>query len=467
MSGTIAVDNLKRTLSRLIMMAGILAIGYCPTAAAQGRSLSQVPATATLFEDVRIFDGRNAALSASSHVLVRGNAIERISPAPIEVRHNADVQVIAAGGRVLMPGLIDAHWHAYMAATPQSFLMTAEPSYLTLLAAQQAEATLMRGFTTIRDLGGPVFGLKRAIDEGVMVGPRIYPSGAFISQTSGHGDFRFLFELPRKPGGPLSYTEIQGISAIADSPDEVRLRVREQLRLGASQIKLMAGGGVSSPPHNPIESTQYTEAELRAAVEAAENWGTYVTVHAYHPRAMQMAIRTGVKVIEHGQLADEETARMMVEKGVWWSLQPLTYETHMSAHMPAASRQRAMQVFDGTDNAYRLARKYNVRTAFGADILGDAEAASRQGAALVVLAKWYAPAEVLKMATADNGELMGLSGFINPYPGKLGVVEQGALADLLLVDGNPLDNLDLVADPDRNFLVIMKDGRIYKNALSK
>jgi imidazolonepropionase-like amidohydrolase len=467
MSGTVSAENLKRTLSRSLMAAGLLAIGYCPTAAAQSGSPSRVPDAAILFENVRIFDGRNAALSASSHVLVRGNAIERISAAPIDVRGNADVQVIAAGGRVLMPGLIDAHWHAFMAATPQAVLMSAEPSYLHLLAARQAEATLMRGFTTIRDLGGPVFGLKRAIDEGIMIGPRIYPSGAFISQTSGHGDFRFLFELPRKPGGPLSYTEIQGISAIADSPDEVRLRVREQLRLGASQIKLMAGGGVSSPPHNPIESTQYTEAELRAAVEAAENWGTYVTVHAYHPRAMQMAIRAGVKVIEHGQLADEETVRMMAEKGVWWSLQPLTYDTHMSAHMPAASRQRAIQVFEGTDNAYRLARKYNVRTAFGADILGDAEAAGRQGAALVVLARWYAPAEVLKMATADNGELMALSGFINPYPGKLGVVEERALADLLLIDGNPLENLDLVADPDRNFLIIMKDGKIYKNALPK
>jgi imidazolonepropionase-like amidohydrolase len=467
MSGTVSAENLKRTLSRSLMAAGLLAIGYCPTAAAQSGSPSRVPDAAILFENVRIFDGRNAALSASSHVLVRGNAIERISAAPIDVRGNADVQVIAAGGRVLMPGLIDAHWHAFMAATPQAVLMSAEPSYLHLLAARQAEATLMRGFTTIRDLGGPVFGLKRAIDEGIMVGPRIYPSGAFISQTSGHGDFRFLFELPRKPGGPLSYTEIQGISAIADSPDEVRLRVREQLRLGASQIKLMAGGGVSSPPHNPIESTQYTEAELRAAVEAAENWGTYVAVHAYHPRAMQMAIRAGVKVIEHGQLADEETVRMMAEKGVWWSLQPLTYDTHMSAHMPAASRQRAIQVFEGTDNAYRLARKYNVRTAFGADILGDAEAAGRQGAALVVLARWYAPAEVLKMATADNGELMALSGFINPYPGKLGVVEERALADLLLIDGNPLENLDLVADPDRNFLIIMKDGKIYKNALPK
>lgn len=467
MSGTIIVGNLKWTLFRFLMMAGILSIGYSPTAAAQSGSPSHAPSAATLFENVRIFDGRNGALSASSHVLVRGNVIERISSAPIDVRGNAEIQVIAAGGRVLMPGLIDAHWHAFMAATPQSVLMSAEPSYLHLLAARQAEATLMRGFTTIRDMGGPVFGLKRAIDEGVMIGPRIYPSGAFISQTSGHGDFRFLFELPRKPGGALSYIETQGISAIADSPDEVRLRVREQLRLGASQIKLMAGGGVSSPPHNPIESTQYTEMELRAAVEAAENWGTYVAVHAYHPRAMQMAIRAGVKVIEHGQLADEETVRMMAEKGVWWSLQPLTYDTHMSAHMPATSRQRAMQVFEGTDRAYRLARKYNVKTAFGADILGDAEAANRQGAALIVLARWYSPAEVLRMATADNGELMALSGFINPYPGRLGIVEEGALADLLLVDGNPLDNLELVADPDRNFRVIMKDGRIYKNVLPK
>jgi imidazolonepropionase-like amidohydrolase len=160
------------------------------------------------------------------------------------------------------------------------------------LAARQAKATLMRGFTTVRDLGGPVFGLKRAIDEGVVVGPRIYPSGAFISQTSGHGDFRFRFELPRMPGGPLSHSEVEGVAAIADSPDEVRLRAREQLRLGASQIKLMAGGGVASP-YNPIESTQYTEPEIRAAVEAAENWGTYVTVHAYTPRAIRQAVAAG------------------------------------------------------------------------------------------------------------------------------------------------------------------------------
>ncbi len=196
-----------------------------------------------LFKNARIFDGRSAELSAPSNVLVNGNKIEKISAQSISVEQGPETQIIQADSRVLMPGLIEAHWHTFMTATPQVLLMSAEPSYLHLLAARQAEATLMRGFTTVRDLGGPVFGLKRAIDEGVTVGPRIYPSGAFISQTSGHGDFRFPYELPRSTGGPLSYSEIQGIAAIADSPDEVRLRAREQLRKGASQIKLMAGGG--------------------------------------------------------------------------------------------------------------------------------------------------------------------------------------------------------------------------------
>jgi len=287
-----------------------------------------------------------------------------------------------------------------------------------------------------------------------------------ISQTSGHGDFRFLFEIPRLPGGPLSHSEVMGVAAIADSPDEVRLRAREQLRPGASQIKLMAGGGVASP-YNPIESTQYTEAELRAAVEAAENWGTYVTVHAYTPRAIRQAIAAGVKCIEHGHLIDEPTAKLMADKGIWWSLQPLLDDEDQSPLTNPVSQAKALQVYAGTDNAYKLAKKYKIKTAFGTDVLFDARVASRQGARLAVMVRWYTPAEALRMATADNGELMALSGFINPYPGKLGVVEEGALADLLLVDGNPLENIKLVEDPDKNFLIIMKDGKIYKNLLSQ
>jgi imidazolonepropionase-like amidohydrolase len=264
----------------------------------------------------------------------------------------------------------------------------------------------------------------------------------------------------------LSQSETQGAAAIADSPDEVRLRAREQLRLGASQIKLMGGGGVSSQ-YNPIESTQFTEAEIRAAVEAAENWGTYVAIHTYTPRAIRQAVAAGVRCIEHGQLIDEPTVKLLAEKGIWWSLQPLTYDADVFARMTPVSQKKALEVFAGTENAYKLAKKYNVKTAFGTDILFNAGAATRQGAYLAQMVRWYTPAEALKMATADNGELMALSGFINPYPGKLGVVEGGALADLLLVEGNPLENIQLVADPDKNFLVIMKDGTIYKNTLPR
>jgi len=465
---------MKLALGAPLILAAALVVGPCRVSFAQGDADLEAPGLesfaapvsggTTLFQNVRIFDGRSSALSAPSNVLIKGGTIERISVSPIAV--DANVRTIAAGGRVLMPGLIDAHWHAFMAATPQMVLMTADPNYLLLLAARQAEATLMRGFTTVRDLGGPVFGLKRAIDEGVTIGPRIYPSGAFISQTSGHGDFRFSFEVPRLPGGPLSHSEVEGIAAIADSPDEVRLRTREQLRQGASQIKLMAGGGVASP-YNPIESTQYTEPEIRAAVEAADNWGTYVTVHAYTPRAIRQALAAGVKCIEHGQLIDEPTAKLLADNGIWWSLQPLLDDEDAPPLVNPVSQKKALEVFAGTDNAYKLAKKYNAKTAFGTDILFDARLTTRQGAILAKMVRWYTPAETLKMATADNGALMALSGFINPYPGKLGVVEEGAIADLLLVDGNPLENIKLVADPDRNFLVIMKGGTIYKDIVTK
>ena len=470
--GLTTVRKLKRVLRPSSVLAALL-VGLCQVSLGQDYDI-EVPGSAppltpvtervTLFQSVRIFDGKSAALSVPSNVLIRGNTIERISANPITLETNANVQVIAANGRVLMPGLIDAHWHLFMAATPQPVLMTSDPSYLHLLAARQAEATLMRGFTTVRDLGGPVFGLKRAIDEGVMIGPRIYPSGAMISQTSGHGDFRFLFEVPRKLGGPLSNSEVEGVAAIADSADEVRLRAREQLRHGASQLKLMAGGGVNSPL-NPIESTQFTEPEIRAAVEAAENWGTYVTVHAYMPRAIRQAVAAGVKCIEHGHLIDDPTAKLLADKGIWWSLQPLTYDEGVFQRMSPVSQKKALQVWAGTENAYKLAKKYKIKTAWGADILFDPGAASRQGAYLAKMVRWYTPAEALKMATADNGELMALSGFINPYPGKLGVVEPGAFADLLLVDGDPIANIKLVEDPAKNFVVIMKDGKIYKNTL--
>ena len=422
-------------------------------------------AAITLFQNVRIFDGSRARLSAPSFVLVRGNRIERISTEPIQTESGVDGVVLNGNGRTLMPGLIDMHWHAMMVRSTPTALMVDPVGYTNLLASLEAADTLMRGFTTVRDVGGPVFGLKRAIDEGLIVGPRIYPSGAMISITGGHGDFRQLFEVPRRVGGPLSRAEQIGGTMIADSPDEVRLRVREQLMLGASQIKLTAGGGVASP-HSPLDVSTFTEEELRAAVEAAGNWGTYVTVHAYTSVAMQRAIAAGVQCIEHGLLMDEATARLMAEKDTWLSTQPLPEELGQAFPPGSARRLKFEKVLGGIETTYGLAKKYKLKTAFGTDILFSQALAQMQGALLTKLARWYTPEEALKMATGDNAQLLTLSGPRNPYPDKLGVVEEGALADLLLVDGNPLENINLIADPTKNFLVIMKDGKVHKNLLN-
>ena len=417
-----------------------------------------------LFSNVKVFDGKSDKLTNPMHVLVRGNKIEKISAQPISTDRRADTVLIDGGGRTLMPGLIDMHWHTMLVRPTPAGAMVGDVGYSNLVAGAEATDTLLRGFTTVRDLGGPAFGLKQAIDEGIVVGPRIYPSGAVITVTSGHGDFRQKFELPRKPGGPLSRMEQLGASMVADSPDEVRLRVREQLMLGATQIKLTAGGGVASP-HSPLDVSTFTEAELRAAVEAAENWGTYVTVHAYTPAAIQRAIAAGVKCIEHGHLMDEPTAQLIAERDIWLSIQP--FPEQMADAFPPGSQERAkaQEVLAGMDLTYRLARKYKLKTAFGTDVLFSPALAQRQGQLLTKLVQWFTPAEALAMATGTNGQLLALSGKRNPYPGKLGVIEEGALADVLLVDGDPLDSLELIQDPAKNFVVIMKDGKIHKNTL--
>ncbi|GEC16925.1 amidohydrolase [Nitrobacter winogradskyi] len=443
----------------------LLAMSVGLTSAVRAQGNPPASSAVTLFENVRIFDGKSAALSAPSNVLVRGNKIETISTQPIAVDRRADTRIISGGGRTLMPGLIDAHWHAMLIrVTPaQSF---GDVGYVNLVAAAEAKDTLMRGFTTVRDVGGPVFGLKAAIDEGIVKGPRVYPSGAVITVTSGHGDFRQRTDLPRTIGGMLTRMEQVGGAMVADSPDEVRLRVREQLMQGASQVKLTAGGGVSSP-FSPIDVSTFTEAELRAAVEAAENWGTYVAAHAFTPAAIQRSIAAGVRCIEHGMLMDDATAKLMAEKGIWLSMQPLPEDLRLGFPVGSVQRAKADEVWPGIGRTYELAKKYNIKTAWGTDVLFSGALARQQGAILASLVRWYTPAEALVMATSTNAELLALAGKRNPYPGKLGVVEQGALADLLLVDGNPLDNINLVADPGKNFLVIMKDGAIYKNDVPK
>src|SRR5579883_60621 len=449
------IQALNRRLGAGLSRRGFVS-ALAATLASPGLARAQ-DGRSILFRNVRVFDGSSNTLRSGQNVLVEGNRIKAIDGSNTPAPDNA--RVIEGGGRVLMPGLIDAHWHALFAALPLPVLLTAEIPFIHLAAAAEAQRTLLRGFTTVRDLGGPAFALKAAIDQGMTPGPRIYPSGAMITASGGHGDLRPLSDIPSdgKPTAP----EKTGASIIADGPDAIRKRVREQLLQGASQIKLVGSGGVSTP-RSPLDSASLTEAELRAGVEAARDWSTYVTVHAYTPLTIRRALESGAGCIEHGHLMDDATAKLIADKGVWLSMQPFVSEED-NGPLPPETAAKARQVRAGTDAVYRMVQKYRIKTAFGTDLLFSPALATRQGIMLTHLRQWFTAAEALRTATSGNAELLGLSGPRNPYAGKLGVVEPGALADLLLVDGNPLDDIALLGEPEKNLLVVMKDGKVHKD----
>ncbi len=427
---------------------------------------SQTKPNKILINNVNIFNGKDNKI-VKGNILIEGNLIKTISTEAIATDRSGLTRIIDGKGKYVIPGLIDAHSHLLFESISQTQAMMYDYAFLNLFAAKAAEKQLLRGFTTVRDLGGGSLTLAKAIDMGLIAGPRVFSSGAFISQTGGHGDFGLPTDVPRKIG-EMSYAEKNGMVAIADGADQVLLRSREQLRQGATQLKLMAGGGVASN-YDPLDVMQYTETEFKAAVSAAENWGTYVTVHAYTPLAIKTAISAGIKCIEHGQLADEATVKLMAEKDIWWSLQPFLDDEEANPYpQGSANRTKQLEMTNGTDNAYKLAKKYNVKLAWGTDCLFDATLADKQGKQLSKMTRWFTPFETLKMATSSNAELLALCGKRSPYPaGKLGEISQGAYADLIIIDGNPLENLKLVEDPENNFKVIMKNGVIYKNTLAK
>lgn len=434
----------------LLVLAGVFAASL---------SAQEAPAE-ILFNDVRVFDGRSETLSPATNVLVRGNVIAEIGADAVPTR--ADAVVIDGRGRTLMPGLIDNHVHMMFNSLSPAQMSDPEMGLekVMRLSAGQARAMLLRGFTSVRDVGGPSFELKRLIDSGKVMGPRIWPSGPMISQTSGHADLRGPDEPSRRFTGKVPLAEQVWASVIADGRAEVLTAVRENLRLGASQIKIAAGGGTSSE-YDPLDVTQYTLDEMKAAVDAADDWNTYVTVHAYHPKSVRRAIEAGVKVIEHGNLLDEDTLKLMAEKGIWLSGQMLVESTEA---MDPKRREKRKPVIEGQQIVWPMAKRLGVKLAWGTDFLFEPDLNEQQNAYLLRLKPHFAPAELLRLATHDNAQLLALSGPRKPYEGRLGVVEEGALADLILVTGNPLDDIDLIGDPDRNFAVIMKDGRIMKGA---
>jgi imidazolonepropionase-like amidohydrolase len=457
-----AMDRIEADISRRQFLGGTAAVMgmFAGFGLAPKDLRAQTPGRPTLLTNLRLFDGTTLAMQTGRDILVENGRIAALLPAgtgPDEADR------IDCGGRAVTPGLIDCHWHATLVSVSQIVALTQDIAFVHLVAGQEAGATLMRGFTTVRDTGGPVFGLKMAVDRGVVTGPRIFPSGAMISQTSGHGDFRLLNTLPRRDGD-LDYTETTGVAAIADGEAEVLRRTREQLMKGASQVKIMAGGGVTSL-YDPLDTAQFFEEEMRTAVRAAADWGTYVCAHVYTPEGIQRALRAGVRSIEHGQLADLETVRMMREEGAWWSIQPFLQDEDSNPRSNPQQQQKAEEVARGTVQAFEMGRSEGVNMAFGTDILMNPGASSSQGRQLAKLARFMSPLEALRMATGNAGDLLAMSGPRDPYQGRLGVIAEGAHADILVWDGDPETDLGFLDDPAANLRLLMKGGRVFKETL--
>lgn len=410
-----------------------------------------------LIRNAQIFNGCDDGLTKAD-VLVTGQLISAIGT---DIEKPDGAFEMNAEGYTLIPGLIDAHWHGIFAeATIAQLALTGE-GYWNLLAARASNNALARGFTTLRDTAGPMFDIARATDEGLIDGPRVFASGPAISITAGHQDFRITRDVPT-PLGELHSFERGNMFYLADGVPAVLKRVRENLMQGATHIKLMAGGGVTSA-YDPIHTIQFTDDEFQAAVEATEAWGTYVTTHAINNEAVLHSIENGARVVEHGHMSTRETLQLMKDKGIWLSMQPFLQDEDQPAGLNELQAAKYKFVTDGTDFVYKTAKELGLKIAFGTDTLFSADLAERQGAVLAKMQRWFTPFEVLKMATCDNAEMLKLSQLITPYPlGPLGVIEEGAYADMILVDGNPLEDIDLISDPKENFAMIMKDGVIYK-----
>ncbi len=405
------------------------------------------------FKNFELLDPDAGELRGGHELVVEGGIIKEVSDKPIKL---ADANVVDCGGRTVMPGLIDSHVHVVLSDVVLRNLESVPLTLMTARAADLMRRMLDRGFTSVRDTGGADWGLKEATDKGLLPGPRLFIAGRAIGPTGGHSDGRRRtdFGVRCQCCNALSFS-----MGIADGTSEVRRAVREQMRQGCDQVKIMMSGGVASP-YDPLDSLQFSEGEVKAAVEEARAFGRYVCAHAYTPEAIARAAIAGVRTIEHGNLIDDASAKLMADKGMFLVANLVTYfemknraaEYGMSAEMLAKNDL----VIDGALKSLEICKRHGIPVAYGTDLLGQLQMA--QSEEFTLRARVLSPAEIIRSATTIGAQVVRMEG-------KLGCLKAGAFADLLVVDGNPLKDLALLGDQGKHLSLIMKAGVLHKNRL--
>ena len=405
------------------------------------------------FKNLSLLDPRWNEARAGYEVLVEGDLIKEVSSKPIKA---AKAQVVDCGKRTLMPGLIDCHVHVFLSEVNIRNLESVPLTLMTARAADLMKGMIDRGFTTVRDTGGADWGIKAAVDAGLIAGPRLFISGRAIGPTGGHSDSRRRTDI----GAPCGCCNAMVYCmALADGADEVRKLVREQMRQGADQVKIMCSGGVASP-YDPLDSLQFSEAEIAAATDEAKNFGRYVLAHAYTPEAITRAVTNGVRTIEHGNLIDAKSAKLLKSTGGYMVANLVTYfvmkEKAAQFGMTADMLAKNDIVLDGALRSLEICKAAGVKVGYGSDLLGQLQI--EQSREFMFRAEVLKPLEIIRQATTVGAEVLR-------QEGKLGIVEPGAFADLIVVDGNPLKKLELFLDQGAHLPVIMKAGKFHKNAL--
>lgn len=407
-----------------------------------------------LFRNFRMLEPEVGELQDGFELLVEGETIRECSDRPIKA---AGAQAIDCGGRTLMPGLIDCHVHVFLSEVNIRFLEAVPLTLMTARAVELMRGMIDRGFTTVRDTGGADWGIKTAVEQGHVPGPRLFIAGQAIGPTGGHSDTRRRTDYGTRCHccNAMAYS-----MTVSDGVSEVRKAAREQMRQGADHVKLMMSGGVASP-YDPLDSLQFSPDEVAAAVEEAHAFGRYVCAHAYSPEAITRAANAGVRTIEHGNLIDEPAAKLMAEKGMilianlvaYYAMRERAAEYGMSSDM----LHKNDLVIDGGLRSLEICKRAGVPVAYGSDLLGALQV--EQSREFLLRRDVVAPIEIIRSATAIGAKVLR-------HEGRLGTLKAGAFADLLLIDGDPLKDLGLFQEQGRHLSVIMKGGRFHKNRLN-